>query len=901
VTLLISAVLLVAQQAGPASGGEPFARRIEDPADLLSGWSAEGQIGDCLLGNGNASFILEDIEHPHGEGLSGGNIVDAGVAPYWEDEFGNHLTLLLEYPRQAVYDSLVIESAGGGTDAVVLAIGHDSGDPQMAIETRYVLTRDARFLEIVTTLTNNGSTTRNLQAGDALNWNGPSPFVPGYGFDVTGTTTYSSWLAASGTGPCYGYTTLSGTIPTQHGDLWSDPLPFSGSIPPGGAESFTRYFIVGGLGLASVSDVAHALRGDPVGSVAGTISEAETGSPLPGATITCDVGGTATYTQARTDASGSYSATLFAGSYVFVASLPTYAWQEAEGSVQAQQVTTVDFELTPGSSSPEIGDTLTVVSRPILSVPTILAAGDDLAIEAVAPEETGGWTVELRRNGFSVPLAVEQSSYDAGRERWFLSAPVPADVPAEIYDLVVAADGGIEDEARHAVSVRSGIEDSFYFIHITDTHLPTHDYHYEQGAESDTTEMDDLRAVIQDVNIINPAFVLLTGDVVNEGELEDYLDWRSFTKAKRIMREFDVPVYIVAGNHDVGGWDSTPPPDGTARRNWWKFFGWRRLYDPPPSETIYTQNYAFDYGGVHFVGLEAYDNYDNWRHAVYGRESFTNRQLAWLSSDLALVDPATPVVAFYHYDFGDELNLSTYGIDCALWGHIHRDRGSITEHPFDLATDNLCDGARSMRLVRVQDGQIIPRPSMSAGPSGQSLRLTYDAPNDGTQTAVTATVLNGYPQAFEHGLVKFHVRADSIPYGVDNGDVLQTIVDGDVATVYVNVDIQADAATSVSVEPNTSWVPGGAFASLAQNRPNPAGTGTEIRFVLAFPAEVALEIFDASGRRVATLHNGPLSEGPHRRSWDLTDDAGRTVASGVYFYRLKASDDALTRKLIVVR
>jgi hypothetical protein len=190
---------------------------------------------------------------------------------------------------------------------------------------------------------------------------------------------------------------------------------------------------------------------------------------------------------------------------------------------------------------------------------------------------------------------------------------------------------------------------------------------------------------------------------------------------------------------------------------------------------------------------------------------------------------------------------------------------------------------------------------MSAGPGGQTLRITYNAPNDGTQTAITATVLNAYDEAFEHGLVKFHVRADSIPYRVDAGDITQTLVDGDVATVYVSVPIEADATTSISIEPNTSWVDNGAVASLAQNHPNPARAGTDIRFVLAFPAEVELEIFDVSGRRVATLAEEPLDEGPHLRSWDLKDGSGNAVASGVYFYRLKAADETLTRKLIVIR
>ena len=175
--------------------------------------------------------------------------------------------------------------------------------------------------------------------------------------------------------------------------------------------------------------------------------------------------------------------------------------------------------------------------------------------------------------------------------------------------------------------------------------------------------MVDFRAVIDDANIINPAFVLHTGDLVNEGELEDYLGWHVFSKAHRIMRELEVPVFVVAGNHDLGGWDSSPPSAGTSRRDWWSFFGWRYLADPPAGDGIYTQNYAFDYGSAHFVGLEAYNNYDSWRYEIYGSDSFTNLQLAWLLNDLAVTPPDMAQILFYHIDFQWQLDLDDLGVD----------------------------------------------------------------------------------------------------------------------------------------------------------------------------------------------------------------------------------------------
>lgn len=550
-----------------------------------------------------------------------------------------------------------------------------------------------------------------------------------------------------------------------------------------------------------------------------------------------------------------------------------------------------------------VGDTLTVVMRPILPVPAIAVPGDSFTIEAMAPQSTTGWTAQLVRGASAYPLTVGSSTYDAAFERWFLSATIPADIPAETYGLEVTASGGVYDVVDHAVTVRQSIESDFYFIHITDTHLPTQKYYYESGADTDTTEMEDLHAVIDDINIINPAFVLLTGDVINEGELEEYLNWRSFTRTQRILQRLDVPVYMTAGNHDIGGWDDTPPPDGTARRNWWKFFGWRYLNDPPPGEGVHTQNYSFDYGGAHFIGIESYNNYDRWRRPTYGNDSFTDDQLDWLLDDIGTVSPATPIVAFYHKDFQDQLNLGSLGIDGSLWGHIHYTDGDINAHPFDLATETVCGGERAMRLVRVSGSTLTPSEPITALYNGSALRLLFDVANDGSQSEITATADNNQPEDFEHGLIKFLVDASETPYEVDNGEITQTVVDGSVATCYVRVAMPAYSNTYVTISPDeSSGVDDGATASLAlmgPSFPNPAGARSTIAFSLSAPGRVTVGVYDISGRLVTTLMDGPAPAGMSSVTWDLADGGG--VASGIYVYRIESLGESVSGKIVVMR
>jgi len=849
------------------------------------------------------SIIIESPEHFHGQGVSGGNIVDAAAAPDWTDELALSLTLLVEFPRQAVYDTVWVENEGGAGVAVIAARGVDSDDPTISVETRYSLAPDEHYITIETALSTTGGDVLDYVAGDAVYWGSSEHLAPLYGFDIVGVTTISEWLGGAGTVTSYAYTMAGGNVSATHGNSWSDPLVLWATIPGGGSVSYTRYLVIGAGGLSSASDIVHEIRGSSIGTVTGSVLDIDTGAPVEGASLDCLIDGYALYTRILGVSDGTYSATLPPESFYFDIAAPDYYPDIVFAEIVPSETTEIDLELEARPVPPAQGDTLTVVMRPILSIPTIVEGGDNFTLEARAPDSPLTWAASLTRDGTAYPLTVGSAAFDAGYDRWYLDVTVPADTPEEMYDLVVTATGGIADTVAHSVMVESSIEDDFYFVHITDTHLPGHRYYDDPEAASDTTEMNDLRAVIQDVNLINPAFVLITGDVINEGELEDLDGRRVFTLTQRLMREFDVPVYLVTGNHDVGGWDDTPAPQGSARRNWWKFFGWQHLYDPPPADPLYTQNYSFDYGQAHFVGLDAYINYDAWRFEIYGWTSFTSAQLDWLDDDLALADPAAAKILFYHFDFEEQVDLGDLGVDGALWGHTHQNLGSETEHPFNLCTAAVADENRWMRLVRVSGSTVTPSEPVNAGEDGEMLTIEFDSPNDGSTISSTATITNLHDETFEHGLVTFQLRAHGAPYVVSAGEVVQTLIDGTTATCYVAVPIAADSVTTITIEPSTEVPesPAGVIVLLRQSHPNPARAGAALEFVLAYPTDVRLEVTDLAGRHVTTLMDERATAGPNTASWNLRDDAGHRVASGVYFYHLTADGQSATKKLVVTR
>ncbi|MDH3198005.1 MAG: T9SS type A sorting domain-containing protein [Candidatus Krumholzibacteria bacterium] len=90
-------------------------------------------------------------------------------------------------------------------------------------------------------------------------------------------------------------------------------------------------------------------------------------------------------------------------------------------------------------------------------------------------------------------------------------------------------------------------------------------------------------------------------------------------------------------------------------------------------------------------------------------------------------------------------------------------------------------------------------------------------------------------------------------------------------------------------------------ARLYQNVPNPFNPTTTIRYELDAPGAVRLEVFDVSGRLVRTLAGGTRGAGPHDATWNGTDDAGRAVASGVYYYRLTAGATTTTKRMVLLK
>ncbi len=89
--------------------------------------------------------------------------------------------------------------------------------------------------------------------------------------------------------------------------------------------------------------------------------------------------------------------------------------------------------------------------------------------------------------------------------------------------------------------------------------------------------------------------------------------------------------------------------------------------------------------------------------------------------------------------------------------------------------------------------------------------------------------------------------------------------------------------------------------ALSPGMPNPFTERTALHLALPDAAQVSVEIYDISGRRVRTLESGVLPAGEHRVVWDGRDDRGREAASGIYFCRARVGDWTDARKVVLMR
>ncbi|EIT85574.1 metallophosphoesterase [Fictibacillus macauensis ZFHKF-1] len=310
------------------------------------------------------------------------------------------------------------------------------------------------------------------------------------------------------------------------------------------------------------------------------------------------------------------------------------------GGLKAPHIATRNPEASPFSGSV----TIDKIIYPLLSTPAIKKSGSTLTLQVDTKGDVpSNWNVIVKDKEDSptkqqVSLPVQNVS--KGTSYWHKSESIydvtvslPTTLRDQLYNVLVTYDTKgktITDEQPNALQIVTAFKKDFRFIHLSDIHVgsPRNLSDLRNAKEAGFWHPQEnkrwlyLQKTIQEVNLLKPDFVVLTGDLVY-GQLNPLEYTYEYKEAFRMLKKFNVPVYVVPGNHDLYAQDAMLT-DGA--KYWSQYFG--------PSY------YSFDYGPyAHMVGYNSYDwnTFDRQGHSglfvpTWGGQ-VRQDQLNWLKED----------------------------------------------------------------------------------------------------------------------------------------------------------------------------------------------------------------------------------------------------------------------------
>jgi 3',5'-cyclic AMP phosphodiesterase CpdA len=232
------------------------------------------------------------------------------------------------------------------------------------------------------------------------------------------------------------------------------------------------------------------------------------------------------------------------------------------------------------------------------------------------------------------------------------------------------------------------------FCHLSDTHIMADTRALQHGVNP----YDRLRQIIAQICTFEapPAFVILTGDLINDD------DPQSYRNLKRLTDRLPVPTYFALGNHDLR-----------------QPFRQILLGETTPSTEPYY--YAFETAGYRFIVLDS---------LVEGEigGALDAAQLSWLADTLA-AEPHQPTVVFVHHPpvptGVDWLDAHVIANGTALLdvlgshGHVRQVFFGHVHMPVHITVRGL--HCTSVPSTCYQFGDTVVTPKVLPGPSGYSL------------------------------------------------------------------------------------------------------------------------------------------------------------------------------------
>lgn len=466
--------------------------------------------------------------------------------------------------------------------------------------------------------------------------------------------------------------------------------------------------------------------------------------------------------------------------------------------------------------------------RPRFATPAIVAldtsAHRQFIAEVKGAPSARNWSASIANDLQTWPCTIDSavfSTINRGTEKgWRVQVSVPPDASPELFNLTVSSSEGFSEQ-NQSVSVIPAFGSDFYILHITDEQI-VNQYHTDPSGQyyKMVGTWEEMNWMQEPVNLINPRFVMVTGDQIDfNGALDGWNNWsnwsyrpkgkKTFTEQETVEIEdrlskmyedchkgYRVAYVETPGNHDV-----TPP----GKLLYGSTINWHPISVGTYEKFFGQRTYSFRMGDFYVL-------MHDWSDAGL-------RSWAAEDCDAALNDPTVKYVLVgqhYHktWDGAPTGNAAFHPTSCNLMliGHGHT-VATVQTKPYYIYEDGPAFKYGStgfFNFRRATNGWICdqtqaPRnltndvwPLFTA--NGVTKKVRADQPDSMNIATNSVVIINDLPQNFYDGRVRFVLKKGTYD-GVTNGAILAEYdcANDTKTAVLVRVNIPAKGSVHVSI------------------------------------------------------------------------------------------------------
>jgi hypothetical protein len=464
--------------------------------------------------------------------------------------------------------------------------------------------------------------------------------------------------------------------------------------------------------------------------------------------------------------------------------------------------------------------------RPRFATPAIVAldtaANREFIAEVKAPASAKKWQASLANDLRTWPCKIVSATYaKINRDTesgWRIKVAVPGDISPELFNLAISSSESASVQ-NQCVSISRAFATNFYLLHITDEQI-VNQYHTDPSGQyyKMVGTWEEMKWMQEPVNLINPRFVIVTGDQIDfNGALDGWNNWvnwgyapkgkKNFTPEETTAIEqrlsdmykdchegYHVAYVETPGNHDV-----TPPGKLLfgSTNNW-----------HPISANFYEM--AFGQRSYSFRMGDFYVLMHDWSDAGL-------KQWAAKDYEAASSDPSVKyrLIGQHFHAKWDGAPTGNYAFtpstcDLMLIGHGHQEV-TIQTSPYYIYEDGPAfkyGRTGFFNFERKPDGWICDQTATLRSytndvwplftDNGQVKKVRADQPDSRNITTDHVTITNDLPQNFYDGRVRF-VLSRGVYHKVTNGEILSEYDSTDKTKTAVLVRVKIPAKSSITV------------------------------------------------------------------------------------------------------